>query len=101
MTVRNMSIVALVCGILGLVGGLIPIDVVKFLAPLFPIAGIVFGALALKRIKAGEDPDSKGLAMAGLILGIVAMVLDLFAVVCVVCSVCVAAGILGAGLAGY
>lgn len=91
MTVKNMSIVALVCGIVGIVGSFIP--VIQYIAPLCAIAGIVFGALALKRIKAGEEVESKGLAMAGMICGIVSTAVSVLAVVCVICA---AAALIGA-----
>lgn len=70
MTTKNMAIVSLVCGIVGIVGSFIPY--VSYVAPLCAIAGIVFGALALKNIKAGNcEGNEKGLATAGLVLGIV------------------------------
>lgn len=52
MTTKNMAIVSLVCGIVGIVGSFIPY--VSYIAPLCAIAGIVFGALALKNVKAGN-----------------------------------------------
>jgi len=52
MTTKNMAIVSLVCGIVGIVGSFIPY--VSYVAPLCAIAGIVFGALALKNVKAGN-----------------------------------------------
>ena len=67
MTTKNMAIVSLVCGIVGIVGSFIPY--VSYVAPLCAIAGIVFGALALKNIKAGNcEGNEKGLATAGLVL---------------------------------
>lgn len=61
MTTKNMAIVSLVCGIVGIVGSFIPY--VSYVAPLCAIAGIVFGALALKNIKAGNcEGNEKGLA---------------------------------------
>ena len=66
MTTKNMAIVSLVCGIVGIVGSFIPY--VSYVAPLCAIAGIVFGALALKNIKAGNcEGNEKGLATAGLV----------------------------------
>lgn len=94
MTVKNMAIAALVCGIVGIVGSFIPY--VSYVAPLCAIAGIVFGALALKRIKAGEEPESKGLAIGGLVCGIVATAESVIAVLCVICAACAVAGALGA-----
>lgn len=60
MTTKNMAIVSLVCGIVGIVGSFIPY--VSYVAPLCAIAGIVFGALALKNVKAGNcEGNEKGL----------------------------------------
>lgn len=96
MTVKNMSIIALVCGIVGIVGSFIP--GIKYIAPFCAIAGIVFGALALKRIKAGEEVENKGLATAGMICGIVSTAISVLAVVCTICVICgLAAGLAGMG----
>lgn len=84
MTAKNMGIISLVCGIVGLVGGfLMSIPVIQFLVPLCPIAGIVFGALALKNIKATGNADGKGLAVAGFVLGIIAVALDVLMLICI------------------
>jgi hypothetical protein len=93
MTTKNMSIVALVCGIIGIVGSFIP--VIQYIAPLCAIAGIVFGALALKKVKEEGDDSNKGMAIAGLVLGIVATVFSVLVFVCTICTLCVA----GAALA--
>lgn len=46
MNTKTMSIISLVCGIVGLVGGsLTGVPVLGFIIPLCPIAGIVFGAI--------------------------------------------------------
>ena len=69
MNTKTMSIISLVCGIVGLVGGsLTGVPVLGFIIPLCPIAGIVFGAISL---------SEKGIATAGLVLGIVATALDI------------------------
>lgn len=99
MTTKNMAIVSLVCGIVGIVGSFIPY--VGYIAPLAAIAGIVFGALALKKIKAGEcEGNEKGLATAGLVLGIVSTAFSVLMVACTICTLCAAASIIG-GLASY
>jgi len=99
MTTKNMAIVSLVCGIVGIVGSFIPY--VTYIAPLCAIAGIVFGALALKNIKAGNcEGNEKGLATAGLVLGIVATAVSIIVVICTICTICAAASIIG-GLASY
>lgn len=88
MNTKTMSIISLVCGIVGLVGGaLTQIPVIGWLVPLCPLAGIIFGAIALKQIKATGAAESKGLATAGLVLGIVALALDLLVIIaCVACA---------------
>lgn len=96
MTVKNMSITALVCGIVGIAGSFIPY--VQYIAPLAAIAGIVFGAIALNRIKKGEEPDSKTLALVGFILGIVSTAVSVLAFACVICAVCVVLGAAAGGL---
>ena len=96
MTAKNMSITALVCGIVGIVGSFIPY--VGYVATLAAIAGIVFGALSLNRIKQGEDTDSKTLAMVGFILGIVSTAFSVLMVACALCVVCAAMGIAASGM---
>ncbi|MCH5204522.1 MAG: DUF4190 domain-containing protein [Oscillospiraceae bacterium] len=93
MNSKNMSITALVCGIVGIVGAFIPY--VSYIAPLAAIAGIVFGALALKKFKEGDESGTKGLAIAGLVLGIVSTAFSLLMWACAICVLCTAAGILG------
>lgn len=84
MTTKNMAIVSLVCGIVGIVG--------SFVAPLCAIAGIVFGALALKNVKAGNcEGNEKGLATAGLVLGIVSTAVSVLMFACAICAICAAA----------
>ncbi len=85
MTTKNKSIVALVCGILGIVGGWIP--VVCYFTFVLAIVGLVFGALALKDKPQGND---KGIAVAGLVCGIVGTVFGLIGVLCAVCAICAA-----------
>lgn len=84
---KQLSIVALVCGILGIVGGYIP--VVQYFTFVLAILGIVFGAKAKKAAVANAEPT--GMATAGLVMGIIGTVLGALGIVCTVC----AAGILG------
>ena len=101
MTPKNMAIVSLVCGIVGIAGGMLGsvIPFISYIMPLCSIAGIVFGALALKNVKAGNcEGNEKGLATAGLVLGIVALALDVVAIICV--AVCAGAILAGAAAAG-
>lgn len=93
MTSKNMGIIALVCGIVGIVGSFIP--GVVYIAPLCAIAGIVFGALALKSIKASGNTDGKGLAVGGLVCGIVSTALSVLMLACALCALCALGGALG------
>ncbi len=89
MTTKNKAIVALVCGILGIVGGYIP--VVQYVTGILSIVGIVFGALALKDKPEGSE---KGMAVAGLVCGIVAVALTIIAIACAACAcVTIASGL--------
>lgn len=88
---NGMAIAALICGILGIVGSFIP--VVQYFTFVLAILGIVFGVKARK----AASEDKRGLATAGLVLGIIGTALGALGVICVVC----AAGIVGAaGAAG-
>lgn len=82
---NGMSIAALVCGILGIVGSFIPIPYVSYVTLPLAILGIIFGALGRKK------STNKGLATAGLALGIIGCAFSAIAVVCVVCAL-IAAG---------
>ncbi|MBR5090714.1 MAG: DUF4190 domain-containing protein [Ruminiclostridium sp.] len=81
MTTKNKAIVSLVCGIVGLVGGWIP--VVQYITGILSILGIVFGAMALKDKPEGSE---KGMAVTGLVLGIVACAITLLVILCAVCA---------------
>ena len=88
MSAKNMSIVALVCGILGIVGAWIP--VVCYVTLILSIIGIVFG---VKGRKAAAE-NEKGLATAGLVLGIIGAA---FAAIGVICAICAIAGLAALG----
>jgi hypothetical protein len=76
-----LAIVSLVTGIVGIVIGCIPIAG-GFLGFCSAVAAIVTGVLERKKIERGESSvKGKGMALAGLILGIVAVV---FAVVMII-----------------
>lgn len=66
------------------------------LAFIVPIAGVIISAIALNKMKQSGVEEGKGLAMAGLIIGIVIMVLAIVSSVCLFCL----AGIAAAG-SGY
>ncbi len=90
---KGMSIAALVCGILGIVGSFIP--VVGYFTLVLAILGIIFGAKGMKKAKSTNQ--GKGLAVAGLVLGIVG---TSFAVIGILCVACAAAAVGSAGVAG-
>ena len=88
---QGMSIAALVCGILGIVGSFIP--VVTYFTFSLAILGIVFGVKGSKIAK--ETGENKGMATAGLVLGIIGTALGALGIICVACS----AAIIGLGMA--
>ena len=90
MTVKNMSIVSLICGIVGFGGSFVPFA--EYVAPLCSIVGIVLGAVALSRINKGIEPENKSVALAGLICGIISAGGGLFAISCRMCGLCTATG---------
>lgn len=88
---KGISIAALVCGILGIVGSFIP--VVQYFTLVLAIVGIVLGAIGMKKAQEANEP--KGLALAGLVLGIIGTALEVIGIICVVCIIGAAAGIAG------
>ncbi|MFA9399066.1 MAG: DUF4190 domain-containing protein [Clostridiaceae bacterium] len=72
MRTEGFSIAALVLGIVGLV--LIWMPVIGFVCALL---GLIFGIVGRNKINASEEPLSgKGMATAGLIMGIIVLVLS-------------------------
>lgn len=82
------SIVALVCGLVGLILSFFTANVViPVIALVLAIVGIIFGAAGMKEAK--TTGNGRGLAVAGFVLGIIGTV---FAVCGVICAIaCVAA----------
>ncbi len=80
-TGKNFSIAALVCGILGIVGSFIP--VVSYFTLVLAILGIVFGIKGRKL----ATPETKGLATAGFVLGIIGICFAVIGVICAICAV--------------
>ena len=62
----RLAITSLIAGILGLF--------VSYIG-LLPIAAIILGVISIKKIKKDPNLKGRGLAIAGLILGIIALVL--------------------------
>lgn len=83
---KGMSIAALVCGIVGIVGSWIPL--VSYFTLIPAILGVVFGSKGQKIAKA--TGEGKGLATAGLVLGIIGTVFGAMGFLCYGCA-CIAA----------
>ena len=73
-----MAIAALVCGILGIIGSFIPY--VMFFTLILAVLGIIFGIMGMKKAK--QIGSGNGLAVAGLVLGIVVTLFGLVGVIC-------------------
>ena len=89
---QSMSIAALVCGILGIIGAFIP--VVCFFTLVLAILGVVFGIKARKLAQAGQS----GMATAGLVLGIIGLAFAAVGAICYICvlgTLCAAGGAIG------
>lgn len=80
---EKKSIAALVCGILGLVGGWFPL--IQYFTLVLAIVAIVLG------VKARKGKGKNGMATAGLVLGIIGVAGTVASILCVICA--------GAGLA--
>lgn len=80
---KGQSIAALVLGILGIVGGWIP--VVGYFTTVCAILGIILGAKGRKKSVAAEGKAS-GLATAGLVLGIIGTAFAALGLVCGICA---------------
>lgn len=91
---KGISIAALVCGILGVLSWVIcAIPLISWLLFVAAVLGIVLGAVGMSKSKA-ESGKASGLAIAGLVLGIIGAFFGLVGVICS-CSVCVVAGPMG------
>lgn len=80
-----MATAALVCGILGLCGGFIP--VVQYFTLVLSILAIILGVVGKKEQLAKGLPT--GTATAGMVLGIISVGLTLFSII-VIASCCAA-----------
>ena len=79
---KGLSIAALVLGILGIVGGWIPI--VTYFTFVCAILGIIFGVKGRKKSEAIYGKPS-GLATAGFILGIIGTACGVIGLICTAC----------------
>ncbi len=89
---KGIGIGALVCGILGLVGG--PIPVVCYFTLVLSIVAIVLGAKGKKQALALGEPT--GMATAGLVLGIIGVAIAAAGVLCAIAGCIGLAAVLGA-----
>ncbi len=83
MNAKGMSVAAMIFGILGVVFSFVPI--VCFGAFACAIVGIALAAVAMKRIDAG-GAGSKGMAIAGLVCGIVGCAFGIPSLICNICA---------------
>ena len=88
---KGISIAALVLGVLGIVGGFIP--VVTYFTAVCAILGLVFGAVGRKKSIAATGKAS-GLATAGLVLGIIGTAFAALGLICTVLCVSAIASVL-------
>lgn len=80
-----MAVASLVCGILGLIGGFIP--VVQYFTLVLAIVGIVLGVKARKDLSAEGQPT--GMATAGMVLGIISVGLTILGIIAAAaCAAC-------------
>ena len=82
---KGISIAALVLGLLGIIGGFIP--VVSYFTTVCAILGLIFGVVGRKKSVAANGKAS-GLATAGLVLGIIGTA---FAAIGLICTLACAA----------
>jgi uncharacterized membrane protein len=76
---NGLAVAALVLGIVGAVFGLIPLTF--FIAFICGVLAVIFGFVGLGKARRGAE--HKGMAIAGLVLGFVALVLGIVGVVIV------------------
>lgn len=95
---KGMSIAGLVLGILGLVGGFIP--VVNYFTTVCAILGLIFACIGRKRSKLAYGKAS-GIATAGLVLSIIGTSFAALGVLCTIAcmgSLCAAGNSLGCAM---
>ncbi len=92
---KGMSIAALVCGILGIIGGFIPF--VSYFTTVLAVLGLIFGVIGRKKSTLAYGKAS-GIATAGLVLGVIGVAFAVIGLLCtIICTaaLCSAAGELG------
>lgn len=86
---NGLSVAALVCGIVAIIGAWIP--VVCYFTFVLAILGIVFGVKGMKQSKL--TGTGHGLAVAGLVLGIIGTALGAIGVICAICVLAAAGAV--------
>ncbi|NLB50623.1 MAG: DUF4190 domain-containing protein [Clostridiaceae bacterium] len=81
---NGMAIAALVCGVLGIIGSFIPY--VMYFTAVLAVLGIIFGVMGMKKAK--QIGSGNGLAVAGLVLGIVGTVFAIIGIICYASVAC-------------
>lgn len=89
---KKWSIAALVLGILGIVGGWVP--VVCYFTTVCAVLGIIFGVKG-RKMSVAVNGKASGLATAGLVLGIIGTAFAVLGLLCT--AVCSAALLAAAG----
>ncbi|MDR0986174.1 MAG: hypothetical protein LBL98_00560 [Ruminococcus sp.] len=92
---QTYGIIALIAGIIGIVGSFIP--GVAYVAWAGPIVGLIFAILGKKQPDDGI-PSTNGMLTAGLVLSIISLV---WSVSCLVCTICACAGLASLGEFSY
>lgn len=90
---KNWSIAALVCGIVGIVGGWFP--VVQYFTTVAAILGIIFGVKG-RKLSVAAYGKASGLATAGLVLGIIGTAIAALGIICLAVCGSILAGAAGA-----
>ena len=93
---NGLSVAALVCGLIGIIGSFIP--VVKYFTLVLAVLGIVFGVLGKKKA-AQAGSTNTGLATAGLVLGIIGTAFSAVGVICALACVGAANAAADSGIA--
>ncbi len=70
---NGLAIASMVCGIVGGVVFCIP-----YISIILAVLAIIFGAVMINANKNNQDKSGRGMAIAGLILGIITIALDIF-----------------------
>ena len=90
---KKWSIAALVLGILGIVGGWVP--VVCYFTTVCAVLGIIFGVKG-RKMSVAVNGKASGLATAGLVLGIIGTAFAVLGLLCTaVCSAALLAAVAG------